>query len=95
MDISDDPDDMLFVFESLYNDEHSLLKYAHVRGPYMNNQWRSAIRKRNSLWKRFVKERTDANYDLYKAQGNLCTSLLRKAIKKYYHNKAEGSQNPA
>ena len=55
MDIFDDPDDMLHVFESLYNDildEHSPLKYSHVRGrhvPYMNNQWRSAIRKTNSL----------------------------------------------
>ena len=60
----------------------------------MNNQWRSAIRKRNSLWRHLAKERTDANYDLYKAQRNLCTSLRRKAIKKYFHNKAEGSQNP-
>ena len=101
MDIFDDPDDMLYVFESLYNnilDEHSPLKYAHVRGhqvPYMNNQWRSAIRKSNSLWTRFAKERTDANYDLYKVQRNVCTSLRRKAIRKYFHNKAEGSQNPA
>ena len=99
MEIFDDPDDILYVFESLYNlDEHSPLKYAHVRGnhvPYMNNQWRSAIRKRNSLWRRFAKERTDANYDLYKAQRNLCTSLRRKAIKKYFNNKVEGSQNPA
>ena len=70
--------------------------WAHVRGhhvPYMNNQWRSAIRKINSLWRRFVKERSDANYDLYKAQRNLFMSLPRKAIKKYFHNK--GSQNPA
>ena len=100
MDIFDDPGNMLYVFESLYNDilyEHSPLKYAHVRGhvPHMNNQWRSAIRKINSLWRRFAKKRTNVNYYLYRAQRNLCTSLRRKAIKKYFHNKAEGSQNPA
>lgn len=55
----------------------------------------SVFRIRNSLWRRFVKERTGANYDLYKAQRSLCTSLQRKAIKKYFHNKGEGSQNPA
>ena len=86
MEIFYDPDDMLYVFESLYNDildDHSPLKYAHVRGnqvSYMNNQWCAAIRQRNCLWRGFERERTDTNYDLYKAQRNKCTSLRRKAI---------------
>lgn len=68
MEVFDDIDDQQYVFESLYLDilnEHSPQKQAHIRGhqiPFMNEQWRKAIRHRNKLWKKFTHQRTDANY---------------------------------
>ena len=61
--------------------------------PFMNEQWRKAVRQKNRLWKRFIRERTDTNYELYKRQRNICTSLRRKAIKTFFDNKSE-SENP-
>ena len=59
----------------------------------MNEQWRKAIRQKNRLWKGFIRERTDTNYELYKRQRNICTSLRRKAIKTFFDKKSE-SENP-
>ena len=86
MEVFDDIDDKQYVFESLYLDilnEHAPQKQAHIRGnqiPFMNEQWRKAIRNRNKLWKKFTHQRTDANYAEYKKQRNKCTSIRRKAI---------------
>ena len=93
MDIFDDVNDKLFVFESLYMDvvnEHAPLKRVHLRGnqvPFMTKQWRQEIRYRNRLWKKYLKERTDENYCKYKAQRNVCTRLRRKAIKDFFRKK--------
>lgn len=57
--------------------------------PFMTEQWRKAIRHCNRLCKRFSRERTDENYETYKKQRNLCTSLRRKAIKGYFEKKSE------
>ena len=48
---------------------------------------------RRSLWKCFIRERTDTNHELYKRQRNICTSLRRKAIKTFFDKKSE-SENP-
>lgn len=43
----------------------------------------------------FKRNRTDVNYELYRAQQNVCTSLRRKAIKQYFKRKSEEiNQNP-
>ena len=87
------------MFESLYLDilnKHAPQKQAHTRGnqiPFMNEQWRKAIRHRNKLWKKFTHQRTDANYAEYKKQRNKFTSIRRKAIKDHFKNKSE-TDNP-
>ena len=73
MEVFDDVNDKLFAFESLYlelyldiKNEHATLKLFHVRGnqvPFMNEQWRKAIRHRNKLWKKVTHDRTDAHYN--------------------------------
>ena len=84
------------MFESMYLDilkEHAPQKQAHIRGnqiPFMNEQWRKAIRHPN---KKFTYQRTDANYAEYKKQRNKCTSIRRKAIKDHFKNKS-GTNNP-
>ena len=61
MNLFDDVNDKLFAFEQLYNDileEHAPLKQTIVRGnpvPYMNEQWRKAIRHQNKLWRNSIK----------------------------------------
>lgn len=55
MDVLDGIDDEQYVFESLYLDilnKHAPQKQAHIRinqFPFMNEQWRKAIRHRNKL----------------------------------------------
>ena len=41
----------------------------------------------------FTEDRTDGNYQLYKAQRNVCTSLRRKAMKGFFCKKATQSEN--
>ena len=56
----------------------------------MTEKWRKAIRHRNKLWRLFMRDRTDANYDHYKIQRNICTSLRRKVIKVVQARKPKG-----
>ena len=66
-----------------------------IRGgqvPYMTQQWRRAIRLRNRLWKKYFKQCTESTWLDYKKQRNICTSLWRKAIAGYFHNKAKVSE---
>lgn len=66
-EIFDDVDDRLYVFDCLYEDilcKHAPLKQVRIKGnqvPFMNEQWRRAIRQKNRLWKCFICERTDTN----------------------------------
>ena len=93
VDLFDEVNDKLYAFEQLYSEilnEHAPLKQTVVRGnqvPYMTEQWRKAIRHRNKLWRLFMRNRTDASYDQYKIQRNICTSLRRKAIKEHFVKK--------
>ena len=60
VDMFDEVDDKLYAFEQLYHEilnEHAPLKQTTVRGnqvPYMTEQWRKAIRRRNKLWRLFM-----------------------------------------
>ena len=101
MIVFDDVDDKFYAFEQLYSDildEHATVKQTYIRGnqvPYMTEDWRKAIRHSNKLWKIFMRDRTDCNYELYKRQRNKCTSLRRKAIKEPFKKKSEsGRENP-
>ena len=41
-----------------------------------------------------MRDRTDANYDHYKIQRNICTSLRRKAKKEHFVKKSFEPENP-
>ena len=99
LDVFDDKDDKLYAFEQLYIeilDKHAPLKQTFVRGnqvPYMTEEWRKAIRYRNKLWRKFKKDRNDANYDQYKIQRNKCKSLTQKAIKEHFAETSKATDN--
>lgn len=96
--IFDDVDDQVWAFERLFNeivDDHAPRKCFRIRGgqvPYMTPQWRRNIRLRNRLWKKYLKQRTESSWLDYKKQRNVCTSLWRKAIAGYFHDKANVSE---
>ena len=100
IDIFDDVDDMLYAFEQLYTEilnEDAPLKQAVIRRnqvPYITEEWRKEIRYRNKQWKKFTRNRTNTNYDLYKIQRNKCTVLKRKAIKQYFLKKSTEPERP-
>ena len=100
IDLFDELDDKLYAFEQLFLsvlNEHAPIKQTMIRGnqvPYMTEQWRRAIRHRNKLWKKFTRNRTDANYEAYKTQRNTCTSLRRKAIKQHFVRKTADTEHP-
>ena len=56
--------------------------------PYLTDEWQKAICHRNHLWKVFSRNKTDANYSLYKLLRNKCTSLRRKSIISYFRKKS-------
>ena len=41
-----------------------------------------------------MRDRSDANYDHYKIQRNICTSLRRKVIKEHFEKKSSEPENP-
>ena len=100
VDVFEEVDDKLYAFEQLYHkilNEHAPLKQTIVRDnqvPYMTEQWREAIRHRNKLCQLFMRDQTDANYDHYKIQCNICTSLRRKAIKEHFVKRSSEPENP-
>ena len=49
--------------------------------------------KRNSLRNKYYKCRTDANWEAFRKQRNLVTSLLRKSFGKYITSKCEEDNN--
>ena len=88
--IFDDVDDQVWAFEKLFNEianDHTPIKRFRIRDSRME-----AIRLRNRLWQKYLKQRTETLWLDYKKQRNVCTSLRRKAIAGYFHNKANVSE---
>ena len=78
----------------LMTSEHAPVKRFHIRGghvPYMTSEWRRAIRLRNRLWKKYMRQHSESSWSAYKKQRNVCTSLRRKAIGCYFQSKARDS----
>jgi hypothetical protein len=59
----------------------------------MNKELRSAMFKRNKLRNTYYKNRSKNNWDNYKKQRNLVTSIRRKSIKTYFKNKCSNTSN--
>ena len=100
-DIFDDPSDNYWLFQTLLRnimDEHAPLKRAKVRAkdtPFMNRQLRIATRNKARLHKKFKRFPNNKNWENYRKQRNLTTSIRKSAIKDYFRNKCgDGQKNP-
>jgi len=58
--------------------------------PYMNVEWKEAIRKKRKHAKNFSKNPTQENYVLKNKWRNIVTKCRRKAIKEYWRRKTDG-----
>jgi hypothetical protein len=54
--------------------------------PFMNGELRKAIFKKCMLRNKFYKSRTSSNWNKYKAQRNIVTSIRRQSIRVYFQN---------
>ena len=74
-------------FSKLYN-LHCPVKKAHAKGiykkPWITNGLKNACRKKNGLYRSFLRERTHTSENRYKKYKNKLTSILRLAEKAYY-----------
>ena len=50
---------------------------------FMNSTWRKAINRRNRLKNVYYSNRSKKNWENYRKQRNLCTSLRRKSVQNY------------
>ena len=70
-------------------DKHAPLKKRHLRGnqvPFMTKEYSKAIMTKSQLRHRYNKTETSENWNAYKKQRNLCTSLRRKNMKRHFEN---------
>ena len=74
-------------FSKLYN-LHCPVKKSHAKGiskkPWITNGLKNACRKKNDLYRSFLRERTQTSEYRYKTYKNKLTSILRLAEKAYY-----------
>ena len=93
--IFDDPDDVNWAYTRMITDvidRHAPLKRKRRRAeeaPYMNSTYRKAIRLKTKLRSEFFKMKTPTNWELYRKQRNLCTSMRRQAVKTYFLERCE------
>ena len=61
--------------------------------PWITSGFKKSIRKKNSLYKKFINSPTDENHAKFKQYRNKLNSLLRKSKKQYYSNTLEKSKS--
>ena len=97
--VFDDPDDVNWAYTRMITDvidRHAPLKRKRRRAeeaPYMNSTYRKAIRLKIKLRSEFLKMKTPTNWELYRKQRNLCTSMRRQAVKTYFLERCERGPN--
>ena len=70
-------------------DKNAHLKKRHLRGnqvPFMTKEYSKVIMTKSRLRHKYNKTKTSENWNAYKKQCNLCTSLHCKNIKHYFEN---------
>ena len=99
IDLNDVPWDSAYVYENVEDiwdhwyklfvdviDQHMPYKKKYIRGdqpPWITSEISHAISRRNRLLKKFRKNRSNQNWDCYRKQRNLVTTLKRKSLKSY------------
>ena len=100
MDIFDDVDDKLFIFNSLFTDtlnRHAPAKTIRVkknRALWISKSIRDEMDQQNKLQRRFLSTRSALAWNEYKQQRNLVVSLQRKAKIEYFQKLLSKGTSP-
>ena len=93
IEVFNDIEDAYWMYEKLLKnviDTHAPIKFRYIRHnmvPYMNGILRKAINVRKMLWRKYLKCKTNTNWENYRQQRNMVVSLTRQS-KAVYINKA-------
>ena len=94
----DEVDDQAHAWNLLMNDildELAPVKSMRVRDkdvPYMTSKWKSAIRAKRKATSKYLKNKTQENWERRRKARNEATKQRRIAIKDYWRKKAETSR---
>ena len=94
-EIFSEVDDKVYYWQLLMKgivDEHTPMKRMRVRErdvPYMTTEWKNAIRAKRKATAKYLKNRTQENWDNKQRCRNEATRQRRKAIKNYWKGKAD------
>ena len=95
----DDPNILYENFLSFYQntlEKHAPIKQKFIRGNdkgFADKALRKAWYKRSRLRNKFNKNKTQENWEIFKKQRNICTSLKRKALSRYFEKKNVSSKD--
>lgn len=98
-DMFDDVDDTVWSYQYLLNEVtnvHAPIKTKLLKKPqlpYMNGELRKAINVKGMLKRKFLKCKNKQNWQRYRGQRNLVTSLKRKSIKEYFNKRCNNDTN--
>ena len=67
----------------------SIITPAH----YMNKELRGAIYKQKMYHNKFLQNKSDANWEVYRKQRNLVTKIKRNSIKTYFYERTQNHQH--
>ena len=79
------------LFDSIL-ETHTPMRKMRVRQvdvPYMTMEWKQAIRRKRKYAKKYARNKTNENWELKKKWRNEATKCRRRAIKKFWKEKAE------
>ncbi|XP_078361285.1 uncharacterized protein LOC144645583 [Oculina patagonica] len=98
-EIFSEVDDKVYYWQLLMKgivDEHAPMKRMRVRErdvPYMTTEWKNAIRAKRKATAKYLKNKTQENWDNKQRCRNEATRQRRKAIKNYWKRKADALQD--
>lgn len=87
----------LSIFRSLYDKHCPIKEYskkqAYNKCPWLTKGLQNACKKKNALYRNFIRQRTKEAEDRYKTYKNKLTSIIRISKKEYYKNKLDNNKN--
>ena len=61
--------------------------------PFMNKTLRSAVYKKRMTHNKFLKDKSNKNWEAYRKQRNLVTKLKKQSVKTYFYERCVGGFN--
>ena len=95
MNIFDTMEDKWNYWKALFNsilETHTPMRKMRVRQvdvPYMTMEWKQAIRRKRKYAKKYARNKTNENWELKKKWRNEATKCRRRAIKRFWKEKAD------